>query len=82
MVRIEQVELVDGSSDQVTLLIDGVQRVFDVHRVGKTCYVDSVLGCTTLQRNFPVSRRRSRRCCRVSGRTFAWSGLRSRRESW
>jgi propionyl-CoA carboxylase alpha chain len=41
-------ELVDASPDQVTLLVDGVQRLFDIHRVGRTCYVDSVLGCSTL----------------------------------
>jgi acetyl/propionyl-CoA carboxylase alpha subunit len=44
-----EAELVHGSPDQVTLLIDGVQRVFDVHQVGHVFYVDSVLGCTTLQ---------------------------------
>jgi len=44
-----QTQLIDAAADRVVLIIDGVQRQFSVHRVGKSCYVDSLLGCTTLQ---------------------------------
>jgi acetyl/propionyl-CoA carboxylase alpha subunit len=43
------VTLVAATREQVTLLIDGVQRKFLIHRVGDVHYVDSVLGCTALQ---------------------------------
>lgn len=42
-------ELRQASPEQVTLVVDGVQRAIDVHRVGQTCYVDSSLGCSTLK---------------------------------
>ncbi len=45
----QDTELVTATADQVTLLTNGVQRGYSVHRVGETCYVDSGLGCTTLR---------------------------------
>ncbi len=44
-----QAQLIDAAADRIVLMIDGVQRQFSVHRVGNSCYVDSLLGCTTLQ---------------------------------
>ncbi len=48
-------EVVEKAADQVTLVIDGVQRLFQIHHLGDTYFVDSMLGCTTLheQPRFP-----------------------------
>jgi acetyl/propionyl-CoA carboxylase alpha subunit len=37
-----------GSPEQVRLEIDGVERAYQVHRVGETFYVDSALGSSVL----------------------------------
>lgn len=45
-----------AKSDQVRLEVDGIERTFDVHRVGESHYVDSPLGASTLVElpRFPI----------------------------
>ncbi|MGY1604838.1 ATP-binding protein [Geodermatophilus sp. SYSU D00815] len=41
--------VVDAAAPEaVTLAVDGVRRTVEVHRVGRTCFVDSPLGATVL----------------------------------